>query len=938
MSSLGRLRGPAAVFAALLLVGCGGPEGKQGLPGPAGSAGPTGVPGPAGSAGPSGLSGDAGALQLVNDVTGTVVDGNGPLAGVTVTVGGGGATSTTDTTGAFSLPRLGIGAYQLTVHLAGYVDQSVPVSVTLSGPTRVQVVLAVVGSDGGSVAGGPTVTTTDQLLVGYKTPVGITGTATGSGTLTYAWTQLTGPDVTTSWSGATTAVLSFTTQDFAAAMGPVATANARFGMLGINADEAGNYSFKLTVTDSLGRATASTVLVNATRPTTGLRDVPIGVPVWLQGDGALMASTAPVSTDGGVRPSAQTTWNWKLDTSAAPNSKAAIGNPSSQFPSFTPDVLGTYVVTETVSNQTINVYSGTWVGAMDTPAQPAPAMTSQETCMLCHSTSSPVGAPNLFDPWKGTKHYSAAQRKLDGVAGAGFSEQCLTCHTVGYDKSATNGGFDDVEASTGWKFPPTLKSGNWAALSATPGLGQLAGIQCENCHGPQSARSTGAHPSDLVSAVGRDVSAARTSWSSDVCASCHQEAPHHYKPQQWALGKHSDRTLALTEATVEARATTAAHCGRCHSAQGFAQYAIQLKAGVIDNITLDNKALAADGSNASTTASLAVLGLTRAMVEAQTCSACHDPHDATNPSQLRLNDGVPALPNGLKNLSGAGTGMVCIACHNTRNGEHTDIVSPVLTSFSAPHNAAQADTLYGFNAYFVSRFSPAAHLAVADTCAGCHYAVTTASLSAAKQTSNHSFVVDNTLCATCHSANMDGQSFESRIDGDLNALRSLFATKTLSPIKTVLNTATSLLARAFDPAQQLYSSTSASNVIINSVPTSVDFALIPSSNNAAALVLHLPTPVTVQWVDSLGANVGAPVPVTNLTVTLSSLKVDAMGSTPVFASYGAMSAANAANEQLLYKAYWNMYLLTYDNTHGVHNPGFYGRVIAATSAQLQTLP
>src|SRR5262249_27123081 len=136
--------------------------------------------------------------------------------------------------------------------------------------------------------------------------------------------------------------------------------------------------------------TKGTVHVDAARPTTGLRMVPLGVPVWLQGDGPLVSTKA--------------TWSWTLDTTGVPGSTATIADPSSQFPSFTPDVMGTYIVTETVSNKTMQVYGGTFMGEMTA----AP----QNTCTLCHNNTI---APDRFTPWKATKHHGALQRALDGA-------------------------------------------------------------------------------------------------------------------------------------------------------------------------------------------------------------------------------------------------------------------------------------------------------------------------------------------------------------------------------------------------------------------------------------------------------------------------------------------------------------------------------------------
>src|SRR5262249_53998186 len=59
-----------------------------------------------------------------------------------------------------------------------------------------------------------------------------TARATGEGTLASAWTQTGGPPA--ALTGADTATLSFTTLDFATAMGPLTAANARFDVLGID--------------------------------------------------------------------------------------------------------------------------------------------------------------------------------------------------------------------------------------------------------------------------------------------------------------------------------------------------------------------------------------------------------------------------------------------------------------------------------------------------------------------------------------------------------------------------------------------------------------------------------------------------------------------------------------------------------------------------------
>jgi predicted CXXCH cytochrome family protein len=341
-----------------------------------------------------------------------------------------------------------------------------------------------------------------------------------------------------------------------------------------------------------------------------------------------------------------------------------------------------------------------------------------------------------------------------------------------------------------------------------------------------------------------------------------------------------------------------------------------------------------------------------AEVQPETCAACHDPHDATNPAQLRVYDAVAALPNGLTNVSGMGAGMICVTCHNSRDGEHTDtatmapnasgvMVPTTLASFMSPHAASQADAMFGFNAYFVNRLSPSPHLAVADTCAGCHFVAPTAAETAAKQTSNHSFVVDKTICASCHSDNVDGQGLEAANKAELDQLRNLWASTLISPLAAALAAApgATILARAYDPTTGLYSSKSAStsNVTIGAVPIAAAYASLTTSAYgpaaSAGVTLTLATPVTVQWVDTNGNPVGVPVTTSTLTVSPATLTVSS-GATTIFQA----PSANASDVLVLYKGYWNIVLLNNDNTFGIHNPGFYDAVLDATTAQLAALP
>ena len=944
----------------LLALGCGA-DGKDGAVGPAGKDGvdgATGSQGETGSTGETGSKGDpADVPVLKNDVSVTVTDGTNPVSGVAITMSPGTATGTTDAQGKATIAQLDVGTYIFTFKLAGYLDQTVPVAVSLAGPSSVQVVLGV-----DMTVGAPTLATTDNLMTGFGKSVTLQVAATGKGPFTYAWKQIEGPEVTLT--GADTDSVTYTSEAFQEAMGESTHENARFGTLGVNPDQAGNYHFEVTVKDADGRETKAHVKANSTRPTTGLRMVPIGVPVWLQGDGPAISAT-------------QTTWNWTLDKTAATGSTAVLQDATSQFPSFVPDKVGAYTLVETVANKTLKVYAGTWSGSMTADGS-VPSL-----CANCHGT-----LPAATDNWaqhKNTKHFSSLHEEIDGISTSPLTADRLATYTVGYDKTATNGGFDDVEPMSTWTFPATLEAGNWDKLVADPKLGPLAGIQCENCHGPQVGPSGGPHTSS-TKPTGSDVQA-RISWSADVCASCHQQTPYGFKPGQWAIGAHASLELAIEEgARTDANS---AHCGRCHAAQGYARYVGQLNQDYYAFLTSDGKPLDPAGitNTKATPAQLAAIGMNAAEVQPPSCAACHDPHGGANPAQLRIYDTVSMLPSGLDKVSGMGSGVICVTCHNSRNAEHTDYASnttdingkfislPGLVSFGGPHASAQSDFVFGFNAYFMPRKSPSAHLAVKDTCAGCHVNIATKEQEAAGETSNHSFRADNTICGACHGATVNGEALQAVNLTQIDSLRALWASKTLTTLKAAVNfvpvTGTMDVAvRAYDPITNAYSTSSSTvttatagmvHLTPANAPTKVDAYY--TTTGTLLLAITVPTAVTFQPVTSAGP-VGSPVTTNVIYANVSTLvtnqavpttlpwwtatakytvfSVPAPASGTVTTSYPALPAPPAwvvfNDVQTLFKAYWNFSMLTADNTKGIHNPSFFNGVVSATSARLLALP
>jgi len=350
-----------------------------------------------------------------------------------------------------------------------------------------------------------------------------------------------------------------------------------------------------------------------------------------------------------------------------------------------PDMAGQYTVTLSIvttgsgsTNLTQAITAGTYVGV--------------QTCELCHSGG--AVAKNEYGPWSTTPHATFFTRAIDGLESDHYSKNCISCHTVGYDTNtnAVNGGFDDVALGLGWTFPAVLTNGNWAAL---PGqLKNLSNIQCENCHGPGSEHAAALGNTNVTNwpRIGK-------TFLEGTCAQCHDSAPTHFKSAEWNNSLHARVTRTPSGAGRAA-------CARCHTGGGFAQYADALA----NNVPYTT-------NNADTT------------YTSITCQTCHDPHDASNPHQLRTPESV-LLADGLTVVTNAGAGTLCMNCHQSRNGSVSNSIVkyPVGQSTWAggsafgPHDNPASDMLEGVNGWTYGKVIPSsAHRgAVTDTCVGCH--------------------------------------------------------------------------------------------------------------------------------------------------------------------------------------------------------------------------
>lgn len=462
----------------------------------------------------------------------------------------------------------------------------------------------------------------------------------------------------------------------------------------------------------------------------GLDTVAIGQPVYLDALVNLSLATADI-----------TNVTWTLTAQPVGSTAALADSPlGANVPTYNPadrsrskvagramlrpDLAGQYAVNvsiATVGSGTTNISrkitAGTYLGA--------------STCALCHGGNSFLDLKDMATPWSGTLHARAFSDAIDGKSTDHFTPNCIKCHAVGFDSNtnAVNGGFDDIASQTGWQFPTVLTNGNFAAMPNS--LKNVANIQCENCHGPGSEHAFAFGNTNVINWPRVSVT-----YGSGNCAQCHDSLNHHYKTAEWNNSRHAVATRSPSGAGRQA-------CVRCHTAAGFKEFV--------------------------TTGSEIV---TNTVYEAITCAACHDPHDASNPHQLRAAHEY-TLPEGTT-VTNVGLGALCMQCHHSRNGAAVDNVAKFQLNQPSwaggvgfgPHDSTAGDMIEGVNGITYGKYIPSgAHsYVIEDVCVGCHMQPVAAGDPAFTKAGGHTFsmfyesvvggvtnVVDKVdVCVKCH--------------------------------------------------------------------------------------------------------------------------------------------------------------------------------------------
>jgi hypothetical protein len=829
---------------------------------------------------------------------GTVINSltDAPVEGVAVTLSPAvaGVDITTGADGAYTA-ELPVGAYNLSFAKTNYTTQMKPVSVLAAQSATVNVTLVPVA---------PVVITTS--LDGIAQP-GATLTASvtatpldGSSVQSIAWSQSDGVTAGIASPNAATTMVSLSNEaaykeELFESLGREPL--DRFIVQGLNPfqlEEAGLVALTVAVTTSSGTYTKA-VEINTALPwpvNPGLQNVPVGVPVLLHGK--------DLGDDA--------TYDWSLVPPSG--SSATLTEATSRNPNFTPDRPGHYTVTVTDTTAdpaqvvTLDIYAGTWVGSIS--GQDGNGRPESTACTGCHREGGI--APDQFTPWALSGHAEIFTQNFTNPAGH-YTTDCLSCHSVGWDPNANNGGIEDVANYD--NFLDTFTSDghtfigdedNWTNLLAQfPDVARLTNVQCENCHGPNSSLL---HANQMLDP-------ARISIGADVCGTCHGEPARHGRFQQWQQSPHSNYELALEVGTVDARGSTAGHCGRCHTGQGFLTW--------IEQGDLTKRIQGANGD--ATVAELTALGLTNDAVHPQTCTACHDPHapgmssGEPNTATVRIEDNTPLLPAGFAALA-VGRGAICITCHNTRNGAHNDGVG-LPTSYSAPHTAAQGDVLMGQNAYFVAVGDRSPHSFIIDTCTTCHMELTPPppDFSFSGAGTNHSFRASLSICTQCHGV-FDGGTLQESAEAELERLADVMGEYLLAQITE----AGTVLIKDYTPHDfnGTFYDLKSDNVQVQAanIATAVPF----EPHGQVGFVLTFTNPVDFTY--SPPGEAPHTLSLTRAEVQLGDFTTDG-------------TAKVIPLDDPLVRAGWNFFLIEGDGSKGVHNPSFTFSAIDAARATLE---